>query len=209
MTERDTPLAGLERWRSTLFLLGGALVVAFAIIEGYGVAVAGDPAHMDNLRGVFLAGYVLGFVGLVGFYPALVGRSPWLSRLGAGCAALGALGFSVASVLSLGRLAGVAPPREAMPAWVGLFGVLPLLGFLLGYLAIGVGSLRTDDQPPRLGLLLLAPTGVFVLLIASSGVGLPPWTVPVLAGGNALALLGIGYVLRTEDSLSIPSDSAG
>lgn len=188
----------LEQWSPTLFLAGGAIVVAFAVVEGYGILVAGDPAHFQDLRSAFLVGYVLGFVGLLGVYPSLVERTPWLARLGATCAALGAMGFSVAVLLGLSRLAGIGPSREALPAWLGIaVGLLPLFGFLLGYLSFGVGSLRSNAHSQSFGLLLLTPTVLFILIIVLSILGVSPWTGPVLAGGIALTLLVIGRRLRT------------
>jgi hypothetical protein len=40
-------------------------------------------------------GYVIGFLGLLGLYPTLADRRPWLARAGAVAAILGVVAFSV------------------------------------------------------------------------------------------------------------------
>lgn len=199
MGDDEQLLARLERVSPWLFLAGGVLVIGFAAVEAYGVVVANDPVQFPEYRSAFLSGYALGFIGLIGVYHRLADRSPWLARLGGSMAALGAIGFSLAVVLSVGRLVGIAPARESMPPWFALvFGLLPVLGFLIGYLSLGVGALRSDAYPRTVGMLLLFPSILFALNIALAVIELSVWSSPVIATGEAIVIFSIGYSLRTE-----------
>lgn len=193
MTDGDGVFETLERWSSQLFLLGGVIVVAFAVIEAV-------PAFTDSsfplVRNVLTIGYVLAFIGLIGQYRALSGTQRWLARVGAGAAFLGAVGFSFNSLVSLGQLGGIIP-REA-PAWTNAFVPLAIIGMVIGYLAMGTASLRSDVYSRGLSFLLLVPGTVFVLLfIGVFTIGLGQWGF-IFSGTEALAILGIGYLLSTE-----------
>lgn len=193
MTDGDGVFETLERWSSKLFLLGGAIVVAYAVIEAV-------PAFTDSsfpiVRNVLTAGYVLAFVGLIGQYRALSETQKWLARVGVVASFLGAVGFSFNSLVSLGQLGGIVP-REA-PAWTNAFVPLAIIGMVIGYLAMGLASLRGDVYSRGLSVLLLVPGTVFVILfVGLFTIGLGQWGF-IFTGTEAVAILGIGYMLRTE-----------
>ena len=74
------------------------------------------------------------------------------------------------------------------------------IGTLLGFLSFAVASLRTDIHSQTVGLLLLVPPAIFAVVLAGEIVGYTPvWDDFVLASGQAISLLAIGYLLRTED----------
>lgn len=193
MTVGEGVLDSLERWSSQLFLIGGVIVVAFAVIEA---VPAFTNSSFPIVRNVLTIGYVLAFVGLIGQYRALSETQKWLARIGAGAALLGAVGFSFNFIVSLGQLGGVVP-REA-PAWINAFVPLAVIGMVIGYLATGTASLRGDVYSGGLSLLLLLPGTVFVILfVGVFTIGIGQWGF-IFSGTEALAILGIGYMLRTE-----------
>jgi hypothetical protein len=111
-----------------LVLVAGAVLVIYAALHGLEAFM--DVAYPMVRDGIIRPiGYVLGFVALLGLYPKAVDRSPKLARAGAVFAVLGAVGWFVTGFESLAEHAGADPP-----AWLGAFGLLILLGFVLGYL---------------------------------------------------------------------------
>jgi protein-S-isoprenylcysteine O-methyltransferase Ste14 len=80
----------LERWSATLFLIAGGVLIVYA-------ALTGLEAFLDitvEQKGLEV-GHVIGFLGLLGLYPTLADRRPWLARAGAVAAILGVVAFSV------------------------------------------------------------------------------------------------------------------
>lgn len=182
----------LETRSGTLFLAAGALLIVYAGLHG--IEAATDMVLEPN---PFEFGYVVGFLGLLGLYPAVADKSPRLARVGAGAAVLGMIGLSALTVWHLAELSGVVEP--AQPAWFGVFILFALTGFVVGYLAIGGASLRTDGHPRLLGLFLLAPGILVVVMIVQILMG---WTSQqqafVISAGAAMAHLAIGATLHTK-----------
>lgn len=189
----DTPRwKRLEARSGTLFLVGGAVVVVYAGLHG--VEAATDMVLEPN---PFEFGYVLGFLGLLGLYHALVDDNPWLARLGAVAAVLGMIGLSVFTALHLAEVAGLVAPEQ--PAWFGVFALFPLVGFVVGYLSIGIASLRADVHTRTVGLLLLVPGLIVVVMIIQILAGwTSQWQAFVISAGEAMAHLAIGVALETR-----------
>ena len=193
MAPVSTPQWGrLEARSGTLFLVAGVLVVVYAGLHG--IEAATDMVLEPN---PFEFGYVVGFLGLLGLYPAAADESPWLARVGAVAALLGIIGLSAFTVLHLAVLAGVVAPGG--PTWFWVVIPLPLIGFVVGYLAIGIASLRADVHPRMVGLLLLAPGLIVVVMLVQMLAG---WTSQpqafVISAGEAMAHLAIGATLTTK-----------
>lgn len=64
-------LHSLERWSPTLFLAAGGILVIYAMFNGLW-AITDMATEQNGLE----LGYVVGFIGLLGLYPAMVTRSP-------------------------------------------------------------------------------------------------------------------------------------
>ena len=194
MTDGNSVLGLLERWSPTLFLVSGVILIAFAT----SMAAIGL-MDMSLPRSVFAgAGFTLAFLGLLGLYPGLADRSPRLARAGAVFAVLGALGFTVTFVIATAEFGGIAPP-----AWIGPLQILNIIGLLLGFSVFGVGILRTDMHANLLGGFLLVPAVVFavnLVRVVILGAWTPSWAPFVLGSLQALAMLSIGYSLRTEST---------
>lgn len=185
----------LERISPTLFLLGGGLLVAYASLNGFVLATGGEDIVVENVVGP--AGFVLGFLGLLGLAPGLLDRTPWLAKGGAGAAILGVVGFTTITVATLGRLAGVLGSEP--PAWFPVLLGLVVVGMGPGFVAFGLASFRDAARPRVLGLLLLAPPAIFGMMLAGMVTGAAPyWSEFAISTGQALAYLSIGLALRAE-----------
>lgn len=182
-----------ERWSATLFLAAGVLVVVFAATEAARVFADRTSMALRAIGGP--GGFILAFLGLLGLYPGMATRTPRLARIGAVFAALGAVGFGVSIVATIGEFAGVLP---AQPVWTPAYLALIFSGTLIGFTAIAVAIFQTDVYSQRVGLLLLVLPVSFLVVLAFN-LGLPDWVAPVVASVQALSLLALGYVHRTED----------
>lgn len=192
----------LEQRRSTLFFVAGGLL---AIVAGLWAVEVFMNTDMKLARIVAPAGMAVAFVGLLGLYPGLVDRTPWLARAGAFFAAVGVVGTGVIAVIAGSQLLGIILAR---PTWANLFELPLLIGIVLGFITFGVASLRTDAYSRAVGLLLLVPGILFpaVLVTVSVMGGDFPYVVHVIHNGaDALVLLVVGYLLRPKD---MPTDRA-
>lgn len=186
----------LETWSPAMFLLAGGLFVVFA---GFWAAFAFTDMSSEAVQNVVgPAGWTASFIGLLGLYPSLADRSPRMAAAGAVFAALGVVGGSVSTV---GNLLPVLGGMGESPAWLAPIQLLLLFGIVLGFLTAGIANFRTHAWSKGVGLLLLAPAIIFlvnIVRVATLGSTTPTWSPFVLGSGQAIALLGIGYMLRTE-----------
>ena len=184
----------VEEYRTTLFVAAGGVLSIYAILNGMEAFLDIAYPAVQDIFGP--AGFILGFLGLFGLYPRLVGRAPMLARTGAIATALGAGGFSVITAWSFARFTGVT--SGSSPAWLGIFILLAAVGMILGFLSFAVASLWTDAQSRTVGILLLAPASIFAIMLAGTSIGYTTaWSAFVISAGQALAHLAIGTALRT------------
>lgn len=190
----------VERWSPALFLFAGVLLVGYAALNG--LAAVTETAYTTVEDVVGPAGFVLGFVGALGLYPALADRSPTVARTGAVCLGLGAAGFSVITMNGITVLAG----GQAV-ASTGAPLLLVALGMIPGYVAFGVASRRSGQVSRTVGLLLFGPAVIFTVMLFQPPVygalGLfseatMAWSNFVISAGQAAAHLVIGYTLRAS-----------
>lgn len=192
----------LNRWSPRLFLAAGGLLVVYASLNG--LWAFGD---MGTRESGFQFGYVFGFLGLLGLYPALVHRSPRLARLGAAGAASGIAGVTAITVLDVARLGGLfsGTPRGW---WLVL--LLTLGGFMLGYLSVGVAMLWTGDYATPIGLLVCLPGLIVVFMVAHIAAGFASEvTAFVISAGEAMAHLAIGATLKTSSRRTARESETG
>lgn len=187
----DTHRWGIGAWSPRLFLVAGGLLVFYGAFNG--LEAFTDVAVPAN---VFETGYVFGFLGLLGLYPTLADEEPRLALVGAVAGAMGLVGVVLVSLRSFGHLAGLGP---RYPAGWGLVVALLLIGFVGGFLAIGVAALRSAAYPRRVGLAVLLPGVIVVVMLLHMAAGLDrPATVFVISSGQAMAHLAIGATLRQQ-----------
>lgn len=193
---RGTPL---DRHSPRLFLVAGVLLVGYATLNGV-TAVTGAPVEPN----LFEVGYAVGFLALLGLYPRVADRQPWLARAGAAAALLGALAIAAFTVRGLAVLAGVADVTAPNTVFIGM----ALVGFVLGYIAFGAASLRAGALSRTTGLALLVPGAIVVLMLAHIAAGLDsPATAFVISAGQAMAHLAIGATLLAEGESTETEDA--
>lgn len=203
MTPNHTiPWESLEKWRAHLFLISvGGFVLAGSTKAIKATTEIALHDYLLNLSGQ--GGFVVAFVGLLALYPRLSEHRPKLAKVGAMCAALGAVSFTVALValgglLGLNAVAGMDLPVEV----VGLLFVPGYLGGILGFVLYGALGVRTGIPSATVGGLFLAllvlpiaqVIGFAVLGVSLSpqffGLGLVDIWIPAV-------LFVVAYLLRT------------
>lgn len=199
----------LEQWSASLFLLGGVMFAVAAALTVVAM-VTGDVQSNMVLGEAFIAvGWIAPLVGLLGLSPLLADRSPRLVRAGVLFAVIGLVAFGYLTVASLAAFVwGLEITEIPIPIAVFLPGIIA--GSLLAFVSFSVACLRSDAQSRAVGALVLVPSGIFVTnflvlpIVRGPGPN-PPEVGFVITGLLALAMLAIGYVLRTDDG---PTDRA-
>lgn len=189
----NTQESPLERWGPSAFIVAGVLFVGHAVVRGIEAFTASVPPA--DVFGP--PAYVVALVGLFGLYPVLADRTPKLARIATVVAAIPALGWLVIAAWSVGEVVAIFPPQsDILP---GVFFIVIILSTLLTYVLFGVASLRAEVHSQTVGVLLLAPAGMLVLLIAGVSVleGSAAVGGFVIGSGQALIHLACGFFLRT------------
>lgn len=195
---RNGPFRSLERWSATLYLVAGGFLVVNAALLGYEAFAAA--AAPEDVFGP--PGFLVGFLGLLGLYAALVDRTPKLARVAVVVALVAAAGWAVITPFSVGGELGVLSGEQLPMAVV----VVAWSTTVLAYVLFGAASLRTGVHSRTVGLLLLAPAVLMVALLVGAGVlGENPTAPFLIATGQALAHLALGFALRSENA---PADGA-
>jgi hypothetical protein len=187
----ETQGRSLGAWPPWLFLAGGVLLVGHAAMlaaETFG-AVSVPPDVFAPL-GHLLA--VLGLVGLVG----VLGRR---RRRALRALALPTLaGWLLVTGAQTARLLGFAPAEGPLPEAVAV-ALVALTTLTYGLVAL-VGY-RTGVYGPLVTGLVAAPAVLLVALVVNGAVfGAPPAGTMLVAGGLAVAQLGLGTALRHRGS---------
>lgn len=190
----ETTETFLERTEVAAFLVAGALLTVYAILNGIAAFTETAYPTVENVVGP--AGFVVGFVGLLALYPSLADQRPTSARAGAICATLGAVGFSVVVVTSFGRLVGVLSPDP--PGWYPLLLGALLVGMLVGFAGFGVASLRSGAHSPVVGLLLFCPPVIFTVMLSGVVHSIVAGAVAnfLISSAQAVVYLSIGTTLR-------------
>ncbi|ADB60800.1 hypothetical protein Htur_1915 [Haloterrigena turkmenica DSM 5511] len=188
------------KWSATAFLVAGLLMVVDAAIVATNI-VTGEEGFLVLGQAFVGAAWTGALIGLLGLYPGLADRSRWLSRAGVVFAGIGVVTFAVMAVVSLVDYVGILAGEFDS---IGVF-FIPgvLVGSVLGFVAFGVASLWTDAYSRTLGVLLLVPAILVATNILRFVAGLEAATLTLaIVIGDALAMLAIGYVLRSSPQLS-------
>lgn len=192
----DRRWESLANWSTTAFLVGGLLMVVDAAFVAANIVTGAEDFLL--LGQAFVgAAWTAALVGLLGLYPGLADRSPLPARAGAVFAVIGVITFAVMAVAVLVYYAGI--PAGEYDAISVFFIPGVLVGSVLGFVAFGVASLRTDAYSRTLGVLLLVPAVLVAGNILRFIVGLEAVSITLgIVIGDALAMLAIGYVLQSS-----------
>jgi hypothetical protein len=196
--------ATLIRWSGLAGILAAVLYAFGAVLHPAGEDIAAYtsanwvPSHL-----AYWASALLMQLGLVGIYARQAGRAGWLGLVGfvlamAGTAFVGTIVYMVATVVHLVAMQAPAlfeqattPPTSAM--------LVLVLGFGLGYILLGIATIRASVFPRWTGLLLIV--GVALSL---AGEALPLGSAvshALVTAGDlifALGLAWLGYRLWAE-----------
>jgi hypothetical protein len=190
MVSESGTLESLESKAPILFILGGVLYgigTVGLIITTY----TGTSFGMDTTFAAL--GKVLVPLGLLGLYPALVERRPYLSRAAAVVAVIPAACWSLAFVGG-----GILEPAGILDGAPGPLALAPFVGFIGLYVAFalfGIASLLADVHPRALAVLLLVYPAMFPLWMTVLS-GVPDFVSGVYA---VVIFAAIGVVLWNAD----------
>ncbi len=187
-------LRTLEEYAPELILVGAVLYAVFVASEIL-VTYSGTSIPQDTTFASVGGNLVV--LGLLGLYPVLVERRPYLSRAAAVLAVIAVISWSI---VVLGT--GILKPLGILTETPGPLALTPLVGMATLYSAyalLGIAVLLVDVHPRAVGVLLLV-AAVSVPLVRLVLTGLPNFAANVV---NLLAYIGIGVVLLTAD---VPTD---
>lgn len=195
MSRESTLLRSLEAWIGIVFLVGGVMFVASAAITVVDIVAGAEQLRLQLGQATVGFGWIAGLVGLLGLYPGLADRNPWLIRVGAVFVAIGLVGYLILTIGVLAIFAGL--PEGDLDPLLPVFLPLMLAGSVLTFPLFGVASLRSDVHSRTVGLLLLCPTLLFAVNVLTPTTPTPASLALVLVSGLALVHLAIGYLLQT------------
>lgn len=182
----------LESWSSVAFLLGGVAFLASAAITVYDIVVGAELFRLQFGQITVGVGWFCGLVGLLGLYRRLAEHRPWLVRAGAVFVAVGLAGYAIMTVGIVAIVAGV--PESNLAALEPVFLPLMLLGSVLTFPLFAFASLLSDRGSRAVGVLLLTPTALFAVNVATPA---DATIVLVIVAGLAASHLAVGYLLRS------------
>jgi hypothetical protein len=190
MASETSRFRTLEAYAPQLILVGAVLYAVFVASEIL-VTYSGTSIPQDTTFASVGGNLVV--LGLLGLYPVLVERRPYLSRAAAVLAVIAVIAWSIVvlGTAFLEPLGIVTEPPDAVA-------LLPLVGMATLYLAyalLGIAVLLVADPPRAIGVLLLV-AAVSVPLVRVVLTGLPNFTANVV---NLLAYIAIGVLLLTAD----------
>lgn len=203
----------LESWSPIAFAIAG-----LAILADVGIQVATTVSEVTVPGWVSIAlglgGIWVLLVGLVGFYPRVADRARQLALGGVATGILGWLAVTVGLVWAIAlAVTDQETIAEGPPLGPQIF-LSTLVLTLLSFLCYGVASSRTHSPSRTVGYLLIVPFATFLLLIAlfvgnvTLGFEPPEGIVPAMFGIAALAMIGVGFSLRTGYAPLEPGEPA-
>ena len=184
MTESTGILETLERSHARIFLIGGCLLAIFAVNSALRTFVGTSFPPVQGFIGP--AGFLLGVLGLLGLYPALLERTPLLARGAAGVAVIPAIGWSliiIRGIVEHGLGLFTLPEALAAIPFVVIVSMIPTFGLF------ALASFHAGVHSRAVGLLLLLPATGFALLVTNAAPHI------VIDTGHVVGYLGVGYIL--------------
>lgn len=197
MASVTSKLEALESKAPILFLLGGVLYgvgTVGLIITTY----TGTSFGMDTTFAAL--GKVLVPLGLLGLYPALVERRPYLSRAAAVVTVIPIVCWSLAFVGG-----GILEPAGILDGAPGPLALAPFVGFIGLYVAFalfGIATFLADVHPRILVVLLLVYPAMFPLWMTVLS-GVPDFVSGVY---SVVIFAAIGVLLWNADLSTVEAD---
>lgn len=192
MSQLGTVWDVLEGWSARLFLVGGVLLLIQTIGD---VLTLTMDVGLEALAFATFLGLILSYIGLLGLYPRVADRAPYLSR---GGLALVLVPVILLVVLSVGLAVSSGPPFSESVGEVLFTSIF--VGFALGIVLFGVAVFQTRTPSRAVGIALFGfAAGWFILLGASVVYGFPisDRLTFISDGILAISLLATGWLLYT------------
>lgn len=182
----------LERWSSTLFLVGAGILALNSGIVFYDV-IEGTELRLP-LGQVFVgAGWATVSLGMLGLYPGLAGQRPWLARVSAFFAGVGVYGYAIMAVMFAAAVAAV--PMSTVLSFKLVFFPAVLAGTFLAFPLFAVAGLLTGAYSRTVAILLGTPPVIFVVNVLT---GSSPESIFGVLVALVLVFGTIGFLLRTD-----------
>lgn len=194
----------LKRWSAVGFGIQGlGMGVSFVIVGLRDALSFTLPEWVLAVVGIPTTA-ILFLVGLLGYYPHLSEAAPRIALAGAVTSAIGGLAIIGATVggLILQLTTGTSFTQgEENPVLLALF-FLFIGMYFLSFLLYGIGSTWTGYPSRSIGVLFLVVVVEpgSVLLFDVVGINLGQYGGAITLGIAALAMLGIAYLLRSEQA---------
>ena len=199
MASESGKLQWLKAKAPILFLLGGVLygigTVGLILTTYTGTSFLADTTFAA-------AGKVMVPLGLLGLYPALAERRPYLSRAAAAVAVIPVACWSLVLVAEV-----VLKPAGIITEAPGVLALTPFVGFIGLYLAFalfGIATLLADVHPRVLVVLMLVYPAMFPLWMTVLS-GVPDFASGVFA---VVIYSGIGLTLWNADVSTAEAEPA-
>lgn len=192
----------LDHWRAEAFLAAGVLLLASPTHIALELFI-GVPLPSWLVALFVLPGLIATLVGLLGLYPRIADRAPWIAIVGgvitamAGSILFVLFGWIVGGSL-LTAVSGMAvsmPPETAFQSLA--------LTLTLAFLLFGVANLWYAIPSRNVGFLLVSFSLPWVSSLAATsiyGAVLPDWLTIGIYGPIPFLMLATGYVLRMEST---------
>lgn len=183
-----------RRWWPWFFLGSGTFAV-FALLFVGETVTGSDPDPLAAATGA--AGWATTFVGAAGLAIRLRRTARGAGTAALVLACLAAAAATVLAIAGFGEAAGLWGPR---PPWLGALNLPLIIGIIFGLGMLGAVGLSHGAWPHRLGYVLLAPPLIFIINLARLTVSEAAAVSALLGACQALALLGVGMLLRSAAS---------
>lgn len=184
-------VAQLSRWSPILWVCSGLVGLVYASLYGVEAVIGTYPAARSFLGPLMNIG---AFTALLGLYPVVVDRNPWVAR-GGGMAAVFAI---VGSVVALGEAAGIVSTDAGW--FVASQLLFIVVGMTVAFLAYAFAGLRSTNSSRAMGLLLLIPALIMGLNLGIVVTGYASPSGRLLVSGLwAMSYLALGIQLTRED----------
>jgi hypothetical protein len=185
----------LIRWSGLALIVGGSGVAGFLLalipIGGFSAAPAQSPGLYFLAHGLHTIGAALAALGLVGLYARQSERAGWLGLVGFVLAFVGTTLFTGLGMISefiMPQIFAQAPtlvaPGGPLATNSSLIIPLTFVIFLLGYVLLGIATMRAGVLPRGSGLLLIVAALLFAL----------PWPWPVSVAGALVYAAGMAWI---------------
>lgn len=199
-----------ESWTPAAFLVAGVMAFSYAVLKGL-KAYAG--LEVITVFDVLWGGFVLlvPAIALLGLAPRLRETAPRLSvaaRLASLIAGIGIAAIQLQLIITTLTMEGYPEIPGDGPAWPVFVLLLVFITLALAFLSSGIAAWRSDAVPRTVARLLVIPFfGWGGLIVANVVLPSGDYLGMYAYAPIGVALVAIGYLLRTERVTTDPAEA--